>query len=140
MTNRLNERSKNKMNMPRFTGEASLYKTGRHYYKAGNLTQTDGIYPAFTISDLLRGGVPVVYYPPSLGVPVLDLPFARYLTESCCSKCGTELVRCNQICERAYGPRKPEFYQCLKDCKTSYDCTRRCNAQRFGGCDALLGY
>ena len=33
------------MNMPGFTGEASLYKTGRHYYKAGKLTQTDGVYP-----------------------------------------------------------------------------------------------
>jgi hypothetical protein len=33
------------MNMPGFTGEASLYKTGKHYYKAGNLTQTDGGIP-----------------------------------------------------------------------------------------------
>src|SRR5262249_24835008 len=33
------------MNMPGFSGEASLYKTSRHYYEAGNLTQTYGVYP-----------------------------------------------------------------------------------------------
>ena len=42
------------MNMPGFTGEASLYKTGRHYYKAVNLTQTDGVYAALQAAPVFN--------------------------------------------------------------------------------------
>ena len=58
------------MNMPGFTGEASLYKTSRQYYKAGNLTQTDGVYPAIDIFDWLKSTavrLPVEHYHPLPG-------------------------------------------------------------------------
>jgi hypothetical protein len=108
------------MNMPGFTGEASLYKTGRHYYKAGNLTQTDGVYAAaITIFDQLH---------------VVDFSFARYFTELCCSSCKSDCVR---QCRRGGGPPNPEYFECVKHC-TPENCTRPCNAARFGGCGRLL--
>ena len=106
------------MNMPGFTAEESLYKTRRHYHTAGNLTQTDGVYPAFTISDLLRGTS-------RLGV-------ARVLAEACCSSC---YHRCSLLCLYARDPRN--YHQCFLDCAKPY-CTRQCNASKFGGCDQLL--
>ena len=98
------------MNMPGFTGEVSLYKTGRHYYKAGNLTQTDGVYPAITIFDQL---------------PVYDrFPFGREATLACCAQCG---VACRgRICP-------PRDTRCVNECIDDL-CTARCKAYRFGGC------
>jgi len=109
------------MNMPGFTGEASLYKTGSHYYKPRNLTKTDGAYPALSI----------LYQMPL----VLDFPFAHFFTELCCSKCR---YSCVIHCLPARRESEAEYLKCIRDCKGS--CTLHCNAQKFGGCDALLGY
>src|SRR5215813_10151336 len=100
------------MNMPGFTGEASLYKTSRHYYEAGNLTQTDGVYSALSILHQLP--------------PVLDFPFATL----CCSSCQSDCVR---QCWRAGGSRNPDYFECVKACGPR--CTKKCNALGFGGCD-----
>jgi hypothetical protein len=115
------------MNLPGFTGEASLYKTSRHYYKAGNLTQTDGVYPALTITDRLR--VPVVYYP-WLELPVVHYPWTRehnpqLAAKLCCQKCRND---CNKKC-----PDRTCFDYCVKQC------TSMCDVYEFGGCDRLLG-
>jgi hypothetical protein len=98
------------MNMPGFTGEASLYKTGRHYYKAGNLTQTDGAYPALIRFDQLH-----------------DFPFARYFTELftelCCSRCRRD---CRRECSGPFGGRPDQ--RCVDYC-VNFVCPRYC-----GGC------
>ena len=101
------------MNMPGFTGEASLYKTGRHYYKAGKLTQTDGVYPAITIFDQL---------------PVYDrFLWRREATLACCRKCS-------QGCRRECLYRDT---RCYNSCLDSL-CTRYCNAYHLGGCRQLI--
>jgi hypothetical protein len=119
------------MNMPGFTGEASLYKTGRHYYKAGNLTQPDGVYPA-TITMIDMVGVPVVYYP---WAELTDVhPWTTWTTVTrCCSKCYRD---CRRECSDPFGGRPDP--RCVNFC-LDYDCTHYCNAYHLGGCRHLLG-
>jgi hypothetical protein len=127
------------MNMPGFTGEASLYKTSRQYYNAGNLTQTDGVYPAIiTMIDMVR--VPVVYYPELTEV---HHPWTtenrEYLATLCCHKCWQG---CRRECSYPFGGRPDR--QCVNSCLDSL-CTPNCKAWHWtadgtlGGCRDLLG-
>jgi hypothetical protein len=115
------------MNMPGFTGEASLYKTSRQYYKAGNLTQTDGVYPAIDIFDWLKSTA--VRYPWSI---TTHYPVHREFTTRCCSSCQYSCwLHCHPLF-RSWD----EYSKCINSCHVS--CTPHCNAAEFGGCDELL--
>ena len=119
------------MNMPGFTGEASLYKTGRHYNKTGNLTQPDGVYPAITMLDMVR--VPVVYYPWAELTDVHPWTSA-HPKENPVTRCCRE---CSQGCRRECTVQPGNYRTCVNNC-VDYFCTRSCRASHFGGCRHLL--
>ena len=113
------------MNMPGFSAETSLYKTGGHYRTTGVFGQTDeSVYPVPSISNLIISP-PTFMHP--LRSSLIDFIYSDVLTlidvRSCCQDCLSSFPCADESCRR----------------QRLFDCSRKCNAEVIGGCGCPPG-
>jgi hypothetical protein len=104
------------MNIPKFTAEASLYRTSRYYRMTATFDDAYGtMYPAFSITDFVK-----------ISSDFLDLhhpvPIAWVKTWACCRNCLASFPCADESCRR----------------QRLFSCTRKCDAELTGGCDTKV--
>src|SRR4030095_14310592 len=96
------------MNIPKFTAQASLYRTSRHYRMTATFDDTYGtMYPALSITDFVK-----------ISPDLLDFYLTWVNPRACCENCLASIPCVDESCRRQ---------------RLSF-CTHKCDAYDIGGC------
>jgi hypothetical protein len=116
------------MNIPKFTAQASLYRTSRHYRMTATFDDTYGtMYPAFSITDFVKISPDFLDPIVSVNLSITDFvkispdfldPIVSLNPRVCCRNCLASFPCADESCRRQ---------------RLSF-CTHECDAYHIGGC------